>query len=184
MNCKILFSILLLVATSCSRGIEKNNLISKADSDKRVRNAIDSVLRNKEFDDKSTGGIGMDTLRSFMRAYRDNPLAIIDMQQEAVKGFFIGDTIISLIKNNLKPINGLYIYFGKKIHPYTNINSQATSVDFNGKYTIIAIPSIPSGTPGKDELLYMESLEWHDPVTNSKHTPINEYVLYTQPQNQ
>jgi hypothetical protein len=178
MNCKILFPILLTVATSCGSTNKSPDSISQADSDKRVRNAIDSVLRSRKFDEKSTGGILPDTLRAFMRAYRDSPLPVVDMQQQPVKGFFISDTLIDRIKRDPRPINGLYVYFAKKTYPYPGANPPTTSAAFNGKYTIIVIPSIPSPTPGQDELLYLESLEWHDPVTQSAHTPINENELY------
>lgn len=179
MNCKILVTTFLSAAILCSCNNKREGFISHEESKKRVQNAIDSVLKSKEFSDKKTGGILPDTLRSFMRAYRDQPLAIVDVQQDTIKGFFIDTTLIGRIQRDTRPINGFYIYFGKKIHPYQNISSQPTSQDFNGKYTIIAIPSIASGTPGKDSLLYLESLEWHDPVTRLKHTPVNERSIYS-----
>lgn len=117
-----------------------------------------------------------DLIDSFILAYDRNTIKEFMDGTSSLKGLYIDDKLISIIRDpKYKDLKGLYLYFGKRIKD-RKLPINASDRFHDGKYTIIAIPSLPSiNNPGKDSLIVSESLEWHDPI--SSHIPTNEQEI-------
>lgn len=119
---------------------------------------------------------GHDLIDSFVLAYDRDRIPQFTDAGQSLKGLLIDDKIIAMIQDpKYKNLSGVYLYLAKRVR------NRAEPIDPNneyndGKYTLIAIPAMKSvNNPLKDSLIFVENLEWHDPI--SIHNPVNEHEI-------
>jgi hypothetical protein len=130
-----------------------------------IKNINSNILKTARKKYMFGAPIDSDTVKKFIRLYRDNPIPqFIYSQTDTLKAFYLDEKIIKKIQED-GDINGLFLYLARR--------------EEDLQYTFIAVPSLKRVSGGQvgHYLLTSKMYEWHDLVIKNVHKPANEIEL-------